>query len=419
MSREIKVEGRPVWAEVHTAALEANFRAIRTHLDGPAQLQTSSGGSARGAKPAKSKRVLILAVVKGNGYGHGTAGAAKAFARAGADWFGVTCSAEGIELRESGIRKPVLVMTGFWRGEEERLIEYNLTPAVTHCSQLRDLDRATKRAGRKLRGPLGFHLKIDSGMNRLGISPESIDCFVRALGECPHLRLTGTFTHLASSEDFTSPQTDAQKILFLQALERMRERKVSPGLVHMANSAAVVSRPDTWMDMVRPGAILYGYHQNYNPPQMREEAMRRVPLRAALSFRARVVAIKDVPAGVGVGYNARFRAPQASRVAIISAGYADGLPRSLTNRGRVTLKGQFVPLVGTISMDLAAVDATSVEHVQVGDIATIYGPPATHERADNASTAVQDVSDVARLLGTVSSDVLCMIGKRVPRVYTR
>jgi alanine racemase len=187
----------------------------------------------------------------------------------------------------------------------------------------------------------------------------------------------------------------------------------------MANSAAVVSRPDTWMDMVRPGAILYGYHQNYNPPQMREEAMRRVSLRAALSFRARVVAIKDVPAGIGVGYNARFRAPQASRVAIISAGYADGLPRSLTNRGRVTLEGQFVPLVGTISMDLAAVDVTSIEHVQIGDIATIYGPPATHERADQVHTDVQDASDVARLLGTVSSDLLCMIGKRVPRVYTR
>jgi alanine racemase len=419
MSREIKVEGRPVWAEVHTPALEANFRAIRAHLDGSAQPQTASRGSARGAKQTKSKRVLILAVVKGNGYGHGTAGAAKAFAHAGADWFGVTCSAEGAELREAGIRKPVLVMTGFWRGEEKHLIEYNLTPAVTHCSQLRDLERAAKRAGRKLRGPLGFHLKIDSGMNRLGISPDSIDCLARALSECPRLRLTGTFTHLASSEDFTSPQTDAQKTLFVQALDRMRERQISPGVVHMANSAAVVSRPDTWMDMVRPGAILYGYHQNYNPPQMREEAMRRVPLRAALSFRARVVAIKDVPAGVGVGYNARFRAPQASRVAIISAGYADGLPRSLTNRGRVTLDGQFVPLVGTISMDLAAVDATSIEHVQIGDVATIYGPPATHERADQVHTDVQDASDVARLLGTVSSDLLCMIGKRVPRVYTR
>jgi alanine racemase len=183
MSSGVKIEGRPVWAEIHTRALESNLRAIRRHLDSgtPAYPRTRAdkGNVTR-------KRVQILAVVKGDGYGHGAVGAATAFAKAGADWFGVTCTAEGAELRDSGVRKPILVLTGFWDGEEERLIEFNLTPAVTHCSQLLRLERAA-RAARRLRGPLGFHLKIDTGMNRLGISPDSIDCLVRTLCVCPHL----------------------------------------------------------------------------------------------------------------------------------------------------------------------------------------------------------------------------------------
>jgi len=398
-SRQPKVEGRQIWAEISTGVLQKNFRAIREHLD---------------ANSPSGKRVKILAVVKGNGYGHGTAAAAKAFAKAGADWFGVTCSQEGIDLRESGFRgKPVLVLTGFWPGEENRIIEYGLTPAITDCRQLRSLERAAARAARKLRGPLAIHLKIDSGMNRLGVPPDSMDCVARSLADCPHLRLTGTFTHLASSEDFTSQQSDEQLKVFRRALAAMRERKLDPGIVHVANSAAVISRPETWMDMVRPGAILYGYHQNYNPPHMRQEAMRQVPLEAALSLCARIVSIRDIPAGSGVGYNARFRASQPSRIAIIAAGYADGISRSLSNRGHVVVREKLAPLVGTVSMDLIAIDVTGIEGVEIGDVARIYG------RRESPTAPQQDVSDVARLLGTVSSDLLCMISKRVPRIYVR
>ena len=398
-SRYPKIEGRQIWAEISTGVLQKNFRAIREHLD---------------ANSPSGKRVKILAVVKGNGYGHGTAAAARAFAKAGADWFGVTCSQEGIDLRESGFRgKPVLLLTGFWPGEENRIIEYGLTPAITDCRQLRSLERAAARAARKLRGPLGIHLKIDSGMNRLGVPPDSMDCVARSLADCPHLRLTGTFTHLASSEDFTSQQSDDQLKVFQRALTAMRERKLDPGIVHVANSAAVISRPETWMDMVRPGAILYGYHQNYNPPHMRQKALRQVPLEAALSLCARIVSIRDIPAGSGVGYNARFKASQPSRIAIIAAGYADGISRSLSNRGHVVVREKLAPLVGTVSMDLIAIDVTGIEGVEIGDVARIYG------RRESPSAPQQDVSDVARLLGTVSSDLLCMISKRVPRIYVR
>jgi len=395
MSRGVQFEGRPVWAEVRLGALAHNLRCIERHLAS----RTQSGGS-------RSKRPKILAVVKANAYGHGAVAVARALARAGADWFGVTCSAEGIELREGGIRKPILLLTGFWQGEEKRLTKYRLTPTVTRCEQLWLLERAAARARR----PLSFHLKIDSGMNRLGISPSDVPCFAQTLAGCPHLRLEGIFTHLASSEEFTHDKTEQQRRVFEAALERLRELKIQAPLVHLANSAAVVSRPETWADMVRPGLILYGHHQSYQPPERDADAAALVPLRPVLSLRARIISLRDIPPGQGVGYNSRWTASRPSRVAVIAAGYADGLPRGLTNRGRVIVRGQFAPLVGTVSMDLAAADVTDVPDVRLGDVATIYGTDGG---------ASQQVSEVARLLGTVTSDLCCLLSPRVPRIYLR
>jgi alanine racemase len=397
---KIKIEGRPVWAEVRLSALTHNLQTIRKHLD--------AGSANAGGKSAK--RVRILAVVKGNAYGHGSVAVAKTLAKAGADMFCVTCTSEGIELREAGIKQPILVLTGFWPGEEKQLIEYRLTPSVTNCEQLKLLERAAARASKKLRGPLEFHFKIDSGMNRLGASPESIPFFVNALPDCKHLRLSGTFTHLASSEVMTTTETTDQTQVFLGAIARMRELGLSPGLVHMANSAAIISSPATWMDAVRPGAILYGYHQNYDPPSRTAEVMKKVPLQPALSFRARIISLRDAPAGSGVGYNAKFHATRPSRIGILAAGYADGIPRGMSNQGKVIVRGQLAPVVGTISMDLTAIDVTDVERVEVGDIATIFG-------ADGE--VKQYAFDVARQLGMVTAQVLVGLGWRVPRVYLR
>ena len=397
---KIKIEGRPVWAEVRLSALTHNFQTIRKHLD--------SGSVNAGGKSAK--RVKILAVVKGNAYGHGSVAVAKTLARAGADMFCVTCSAEGIELREAGIKQPILVLTGFWPGEEKRLIEYRLTPSVSDCEQLKLLERAAARAGKKLRGPLEFHFKIDSGMNRLGASPDSIPCFAGVLKNCKHLKLAGTFTHLASSEVMTTSETPDQTRTFLAAVAKLRELGVSPGIVHMANSAAIISSPQTWLDAVRPGAILYGYHQNYDPPAKTIEVNQKVPLQPALSFRARIISLRDVPAGSGVGYNAKFQATRPSRIGILAAGYADGIPRGMTNHGAVIVRGKLAPVVGTISMDLTAIDVTDVEDAQVGDIATIFG-------ADGNTK--QYAFDVAKQLGMVTAQVLVGIGWRVPRIYLR
>ena len=393
MPRTVKFDGRPIWAEVSLGALTHNLRAIRRHVN------------PTGTRGARRK---ILAVVKSNAYGHGIVPVARALSKARADWFGVTCSTEGAELRESGIREPILILTGFWAGEEQHILEHRLTPAVMRIEHLQMLERVASRARHARRQAVGFHLKIDSGMNRLGIPPSGIPAFARALADCPHLRLAGTFTHLASSEVFSTEQSVEQENTFDAALDCMRSLNLDPGVVHMANSAAIVSRPSTWRAMVRPGAILYGYHQFFEPAELCPEMEEKLPVRPVLSFRARIISIRDLPAGARVGYNARWTAEAPSRVAVLAAGYADGLFRVLSNKGRIIVRGQFAPIIGTVSMDLTTADVSGISSVQVGDIATIYG-------SDRGTT--QSVPDVARIANTASADLLCGLGKRVPRFY--
>jgi alanine racemase len=398
---QVKFVGRPVWAEVNVRALAGNLRAIRNHVN-------PSGEQRR--EPRK-----VLAVVKGNAYGHGAARVAKALETAGADWFGVTCSEEGIEIRNAGVKKPILVMTGFWPGEEPRIVEHRLTPAITRCDQLPLLDRAAGRAARSQHGsakPYAFHLKIDSGMNRLGIAPSDIECFAGQLVKCRHLSLTGVFTHFASSEIFApaqhGDQTPAQEKIFYQSLERLRALGIDCGIIHLANSAAIATRPDTWADMVRPGVILYGYHPGYDPPERRTEAEVALPLVPALSFRTRIIHIRSVAAGQGIGYDAGFVTERASRIGVLAAGYGDGLPRTLGNRGNVLVRGQLAPLVGIVSMDVSMVNLTDIPDAEVGEEVTIYGPAGSKILAANA---------VARSISTVTSDLLCALSKRVPRFY--
>src|SRR5271168_3161904 len=365
MTRKIKFDGRPVWAEISLADILHNLKVIRRHV---------------------GARRKILAVVKANAYGLGSVPISKALAKAGVGWLGVTCS-----------------------GEEEILLRHDLTPTVTRLEQLAQLERAAGRVARRkknFRAP--FHLKINTGMNRLGIEVGEVEAFAAELGRCPHLLLEGTYTHFASAEDFTIEQTARQERRFFAGLERLRGLGVSPGLVHLANSGAICARPSTWGDLVRPGAILYGYHQGFDPPEKKAEVKAQMDLRPCLSLRARIISLRDVAAGEGVGYGARFVTERASRIAVIAAGYADGLVRARTNRGAALLRGRRVPLVGTISMDLATVDATEVRDAAIGDVVTIYG-------SDGGDSI--EVSDAAREIGTVTSDLLCALGRRVRRFY--
>src|SRR5580704_18782054 len=362
---------RPVWAEVELGALAENFRAIRKFVNPPEEKRKT---------PRK-----ILSIVKGNGYGHGGPEVAKALEKAGSDWFGVTCTDEGIAVRKAGVRKPVLILTSFVPGEETRLVEHDLTAVIHRCERLALLNRAGAHRGGKKRVP--FHLKIDTGMNRLGIAASDVECFARQLGKCKHLELTGIFSHFASSEVFTNTavgqQTREQEERFYGALERLRALGVDPGIVHLANSAAIVTRPETWADMVRPGAILYGYHPGYDPVEQRPEIEARLPLKTVMSLRTRIINIREIPEGAGVGYNETFIAKRPTRIAVLAAGYGDGIHRSLGNRGSVLVRGAVAPIVGIVSMDVTMIDVTDAAGAEVGDAVTFYGVDGDHVRPAN------------------------------------
>jgi alanine racemase len=387
--------GRPVWAEVSFAALAENYRAIRDYIN-----------------PASEKRKTprkVLSIVKGNGYGHGGPEVAKALEKVGSDWFGVASAAEGIEIRNNGVRAPILVLGGFWPGEEKSLLENRLTPAIHRCEQLAAFESAAAKLRKK---HVAIQLKVDTGMNRLGIAPTDADCFARQLTKCPHLELNGVFTHFASSEVLndspTGIQTRLQTERFYRAVDRLRALKVDTGLLHLANSAAIAARPETWADMVRPGAILYGYHPGIDPIERRHEIESKFPLRPVMSLRARLIGLRSVAAGESVGYNASWIAQRPSRTAVLSAGYGDGVHRSLGNRGAVHIRGYQAPIIGIISMDVTLVDVTDVPDAAIGDVATFYGTDGEN---------VYPANVIARSIGTVTSDMLCAVSRRVPRVY--
>lgn len=253
---------------------------------------------------------------------------------------------------------------------------------------------------------------MDTGMNRLGIAPSDVDCFARELAKCRHLRLGGIFTHFASSEASGSApqgqQTREQEERFFAALDRLRQLGVDTGIVHLANSAAIATRPESWADMVRPGVILYGYHPGYDPAEQRAEIARKLPLQPVMSLRARIISLRSVAANSGVGYNAKFVTKRPSKIAVLAAGYGDGIHRSLTNCGSVLVRGRLAPIVGIVSMDVTMIDVTDVEGVEIGDVATIYGVAGEHVHPANL---------VARSIGTVTSDLLCAVSQRVTRVY--
>jgi alanine racemase len=387
--------GRPVWAEVSLNALRQNLEAIRAYVNPESE---------RRATPRK-----VLSVVKGNGYGHGGAEVSKALERFGSDWFGVASAGEGLELRKAGVRKPILVLGGFWPGEEINLIKHNLTPAIHRCEHLALFNAAAANA-RKRR--VTIHLKIDTGMNRLGLAPSDMDCFAGQLAKCKHLELDGTFTHLASSEVLTDTpvgqQTAEQLKRFYGAIDRLRTLGVSAGTVHVANSAAIAARPETWADMVRPGALLYGYHPGFDPMVRRFEFETKLELRPVMSLRARLLNVRSVPSGASVGYNASWVAKRPSRVAVLAAGYGDGIHRSLGNRGTVAIRSYIAPIIGIVSMDVVMLDVTDIPDVAIGDIATIYGTDGEN---------VYPANIVARSIGTVTSDLISGVGRRVKRFY--
>ena len=375
---------RPTWAEISLSALTDNFRTVEGHV-GP--------------------RVQVCAVIKADAYGHGATPCAVALEDAGAKWLGVTTTDEGMPLRSAGVRSRILLMTGFWRGEEEEVVRQNLTATVWESWHLELLNRAAQR----LEAPAQpVHLKIDSGMGRLGVTLEELPEFCRMIRESSHVVLEGVSTHLASSEILDSPQTEEQIASFERALSIVKDSGLSPLLVHVDNTGGLLARPETWKNMVRPGIALYGYSLRQSRAGKPATSGPVLPLRPALSWRSRIVSIRTFEAGQPLGYNGTYMTTGPARIAVLPVGYADGYRRGLSNRGRVIVRNSYAPIVGNISMDLTLIDVTHLPSVEVGEDVLLIG---------SSGSLKVDAVEIADHCGTVPYEILCGISKRVPRIH--
>jgi alanine racemase len=393
-----RIETRPNWAEVSLAALRHNFRIVQEHV-GP--------------------DVTVCAVVKCNAYGHGVEECAPALEQAGAKWFGVTSTDEGVLLREAGVTGRILVLCGLYVGEEEDALRHQLTPAVFRLEDARNVARAAARLG--LAGKVPVHLKIDTGMARLGIPFAEVESFAEGAKGLPQVEVEGVFSHLASSEVLDDEGTRQQIERFESALRVLKAHGLRSPLRHLANSGAVSARPDTWHNFVRPGLALYGYEQ---PTWHREGSpvtdVLPLPFKPALAWKTHVLGLRDVPAGQALGYGGAYVTPAPARIAVVSVGYGDGLarkisiasagaPETATGHGQVLVRGQRALIVGRISMDLTLVDVTRVAGAAIGDEVVLIGRSGEQEIT---------AWDHARWADTVVYETLCNLSKRVPRRHT-
>ncbi len=367
--------GRPTWAEIDVAALRWNLRQVR-RLTGP-------------------KRP-VLAVVKANAYGHGAALCARALAAAGADQFGVASVEEGRELRQAGIRQPIVVFGLLQPPEAEEAAVWRLEPTVVFRSQVLALSRAARKRGMSV----PVHLKVDTGMGRIGLAPGEAPAFLDWLRGQSGIRLAGIFTHFAQADGRDRSLLRRQMRRLTEAADAAHRLGWRGYRVHAANSAAVIEAPETHADMVRPGLMLYGVYPA-------ERFKRRVRLRPVLRWVSRIIQVKQVPAGTGLSYGHTFVTRRSSRIATLPVGYADGFSRAWSNRGQVLVAGRLCPIVGRVCMDMCLADVTAAGPVAVGAEAVLIGRQGRRERT---------ADDLAASLGTISYEVLCAIGARVPRL---
>ena len=385
-----RVATRPTWAEVSLTTLRQNFRTVQKHV---------------------RANVTVCAVVKADAYGHGAVECSRALEAEGARWLGVTSLDEAIPLREAGIRANILLMTGFWRGEEGEIVRLRLTPTVWETWHIESLEAAAAAAG-VAQHPV--HLKVDTGMGRLGVSLDQLPTVLAAVRSAKHLTLDGLSTHLADSEIMDAPSVAEQEHKFDEARHLVSEGGLEPEFVHMANTGAVISRRETWAtlganSMVRPGVALYGY---YLPFQRAGREVSggtlRLPVKPILTWKTRILSLRDFAANQALGYGGTYVTKAPAHVAVLPVGYADGYNRQLSNRGRVIVREHYAPIVGRISMDLTLVDVTGIPGVAVGDEVILLG---------SSESLSVDALEHAELANSTPYEILCNISKRVPRRY--
>jgi alanine racemase len=357
------------WVEVSRTRIRENYRAVRALVNGTAE---------------------VMPVVKADAYRHGAVEISKVLEAEGAQWLAVSNVDEGIWLRRGGIRARILVMADFLPEERAALTEHNLTPVV---HTLDDIASAK----------VPYHLKIDSGMGRLGTRAEP-DEIVRVVkqGTAP---LEGLMTHFASAANYASGQTDEQISRFNRVVTAFRAAGIAPRYVHLSSSIPIAyKRVEAWGNLVRPGYAIYGYVSR----ALGEAPTPALKVAPALTWKATVLSVKDIEAGALIGYGGIHRAAKPMRIAVLAAGYADGIPHRMSNRGKVIAKGKLVPVLGAVSMDLTTIDATPCPDLRAGDAVTLMG---------TEGNVTIDATQIARWAGTISYSVLCGIHARVTRVY--
>jgi alanine racemase len=375
---------RPTIAEIDLSAIRDNLRAIRS-LIGPA--------------------VEIIATVKADAYGHGAVPVARTLAAEGVKQFGVALVEEGAALREAGIAGEILVLGALLPEDAPEVVKHGLEAAVSDLDFARRLDEVSRRRGR----PTGVHVKLDTGLGRLGFPPErGLDAF-RELAGLQGLRLVGAMTHFSSADEAGEGAefTRGQLAAFLKIRKAVAAAGIQVPLWHAAGSAAILLHPDSHLDAVRPGIALYGGVPAAQVPPL-AQAGKPMKLRQAMTLKTRIVLVRDFPPGATLGYGRTFRTARPSRIAALPIGYADGFSRANSNRGQALVRGRRVPIVGRVSMDIVLVDVTDVPGAAAGDEVVLYGRQGEAEIS---------IVEAAATIGTISYELMTALAARVPRVY--
>jgi alanine racemase len=398
---------RSTLARVDLEALKHNFRVIQDFLArSPEPGARSPKPEARSPKPG-ARSPAIIAVVKANAYGHGAAPVGLALEQAGVTLLACADIEEGVVLREAGVRVPILVFGALSVSDLDGLFEFALTPTISTPSAARAVQAAAARRQTRI----GYHLKIDTGMNRLGFRHDNLRRTLPDVLASANLRLDAVYTHFAAADVPESPLLEQQRENYEQALRVVDDllchgaagSSGSAYLRHAANSAATLRDSRTWYDAVRPGLLIYGIV----PPPLAST----IALRPVMSLTSRVVAVKGIRPGEGVGYGWRFTADAPRTIAVVPAGYADGLDTRLSGRGQVLVRGKRVPIVGAVSMDMMTVDVTGLDDVQPGDEVVILGTQGEE------SWQQIDARELAASVGMIPWEVVCRLGSRIERVY--
>ena len=370
---------RQTWAEINLESIAHNVRQFRQHL---------------------GKHTKIMAVVKADAYGLGAVEVSKAALSAGASQLAVAFFEEGVDLRRSEIKAQILLLGHTSPELVPLLYEYKLTPIIYCMKMAQAFSQLSSSRGCQL----PVHIKIDTGMGRLGVSEREAVNFITALSKLPGLSLEGIFTHLATADEKDSVYTKKQLRSFKEVLATLYDRGINFPFCHAANSAAAAIHPDSHFNLIRLGISLYGY---YPSAVVKKSPLKLIP---ALTLKSRIVLIKEVPPGTAIGYGCTYVTPSRSVIATVPIGYGDGYSRSLSNCGQILVQGQRVPIIGRVCMDNIMVDISNVKGIKEGEEVVIYGRQGEEEIT---------VDEVASILGTISHEIICRIDKRVPRLYLR